>query len=195
MPTDPGRELLILGILRRGPLSAYSLNAAVRGHAPLYRPLKHGNIYHLLGQLADRGILLRKNAKAQRGPQETKIIYRLSAAGERRFNELLLQILLDIQAPDPTLEIAYVLLGQLPRSKAIELLEQRSQQIVEQERRIAGDVEERSGGGYLGISHNVDRLRSERSFLKDSIARLANVKWKPEWVFDDGPVDDPKRKL
>jgi len=44
VPTDPGRELLILGIRRRGPLSAYSLNAAVRGHAPLYRPLKHGNI-------------------------------------------------------------------------------------------------------------------------------------------------------
>jgi len=195
---DAGRELLILGLLRRAPMSAYSLNRAVRGHAPLYRPFKHGNVYHAVLRLAGKGLLLGKTAQANRGPQNTKTVFRLSASGERRFHALLEQIITDTQAPDPALEIAYVLLGQLPRNDALKLLAQRAKHVLEQERRlsrIVGDVEKRSGSGYLAMSHTVQRLRSEERFLRDSIALLENPKWNAQWVRDDGPVIDPLRKL
>jgi DNA-binding PadR family transcriptional regulator len=101
--SDPGRELLILGMLRRKPMSAYSLNQVVRDHAPLYRPFKHGNVYHLVAQLAERGLLLGKTVKSRRGPQESKPVFRLSASGERNFHALLEQIVADVQSTEPTL--------------------------------------------------------------------------------------------
>ena len=112
MATDDGRDLLILGILRRSPMSAYALNRVVRAHVPLYRPFKYGNVYHALERLAARGYLLGRDVEAKRGPRDTKTVYRLSAAGERHFHRLLTAVIADVQTADPTLEIAYVLLGQ-----------------------------------------------------------------------------------
>lgn len=195
---DAGRELLILGLLRRAPMSAYALDRAVHGHAPLYRQLKRGNVYHAVARLAAKGLLLGKATKSRRGPQATKTVFRLSTAGERRFHALLKHIIADTQSPDPALEIAYVLLGQLPRNQALELLAQRSREVGEQERRlsrIVGDVEKRSGSGYLAMSHNLARLRGERRFLRDSIGLLENPKWNPQWIRNDGPIVDPSRQL
>lgn len=198
MNGDPGRELLLLGILRRGPQSAYSLDRVVRDHAPLYRPFKYGNVYHAVSRMADKGLLLSKSANTRRGPQETKTVFRLSAAGERRFHALLEEIILDVQAADPSLEVAYVLLGQLPRNEALNLLQKRSAQVALQERRLSrlvGDIEKRSGAGYLGLSHTAHRLRGEQTFLRKSIALLENPKWNPDWLRDDGPIVDPSRKV
>jgi DNA-binding PadR family transcriptional regulator len=94
MPADVARELLMLGILRRAPLSAYDVDRAVRGHAPLYRGLKRGNVYHALTRLAEARLLTQRTAKATRGPLATKTIYRLSAPGERHFHALLRTVLI-----------------------------------------------------------------------------------------------------
>ncbi len=196
--SDAGRELLILGLLRRAPMSAYALNRAVRNHAPLYRSLRLGNVYHAVARLDQKGFLLGKAARPKRGPQNAKTVFRLSAAGERRFHALLKEVIGDVQASDQAVEMAYVLLGQLSRNEAIRCLMDRSRQVGEQERRlsrIVGDVEKRSGSGYLAMSHNVQRLRGEQRFLLQSIRLLEDPKWNPAWVRDDGPVEDPQRRL
>jgi len=185
MAEDGGRELLVLGMLRRSPMSAYDVDRAVREHVVLYRPLKHGGVYHLLRRLAERGILLRKEVKAQRGPAETKSFFRLSAAGERHFHTILKRTILDIQTPDPALEIAYVLLGQLSRRAALEILEERAREVAAQERRLLrlyGKLEGRTGAGYIAVSHTVNRLRDERGFLLKSIELMGNPTWSPQWV-------------
>jgi DNA-binding PadR family transcriptional regulator len=193
-----GTELLILGLLRRAPLSAYSLDRAVRAHVPLYRPFKHGNIYHAVSGFAEKGLLLRSNAKSKRGPQTTKTVFRLSAAGERRFHALLRFVLADVQADDPTLEIALVLLGQISRNQARALLADRSKLIRDQEKRlerIVGDVKKRMGAGYLAMLHTFARVRAEGKYLRDAIALLDNQKWNADWISDDGAIEDPARKL
>jgi len=195
---DPGRELLILGLLRRKPMSAYSLNRAVRRHAPLNRNFRGGNVYHAVAQLARRGLLLSKEAKARRGPSESKVIFRLSAAGERHFEALLREMLRDPQTADWTLEIAYVLLGQFARNQAVQLLSDRSTEITQQEKRLTriwGNPEDRTGASYIAYLHTLSRLRAERRFLHDSMALLNNPRWTPEWVRDDGSIEDPARKL
>lgn len=198
MAHDPGRELLILGLLRRKGMSPYALNRAVREHAPLYRPMRSGNVYSAVARMVRDGLLLGKQTAAQRGPRDEKTIYRLSAAGEHYFLSLLRDVIGDVQTPDPTIEIAYVLLGQLPRGDAIGLLALRLERIAEQERRLTrltGDIEQRSGAGYLGLSHTAARLRGERRFLRDALELLENGKWNPEWVLDDGPIVDRRRFL
>lgn len=193
-----GNELLILGLLRRTPLSAYALDRAVRAHSPLYRPFKRGNIYSTVAGLADRGLLLRSVAKSKRGPVSTKTVFRLSAAGERRFQTLLNAVVTDVQADDPTLEIAVVLLGQLPREEARALLAERAKLLADQEKRldrIMGGLASRTGAGYLATLRTVARLRAESAYLRDAIALLDNEKWDKDWVSDDGPVIDPARVL
>ena len=198
MANDIARELLIFGILRRAPLSAYDVGRAIRGHVPLYRGLKHGNTYHALARLAESKLLIRRDAPAARGPAPTKAMYRLSAAGERHFRALLRRVILDLQSPDTALEIAYVLLGQLPRDRALELLLERRDEIAQHERRLKrllGDVGKRGGAAFIGQSHTLHRAQAERKFLHEAMALLANPRWEPAWTTDDGPISDPDRKL
>lgn len=198
MNTDPGRELLVLGILRRSPLSAYDIDRVVRNHSPLYRPFRYGNLYHFVERLADRGLLLRHDARSKRGAHETKDVFRLSAAGEARFRELLRDVILDIQASDSALEIALVLLGQLPRREAAQLLQTRADELAQFGRRFKrlwGEAETRPGAGYFAAAHAAGRLESEQRFIRDAAKRLRDPRWNPEWVLDDGAVVDPSRKL
>jgi DNA-binding PadR family transcriptional regulator len=195
---DPQRELFVLGLVRRSPASAYQLDKAIREHTPLYRSFKRGNVYGLIERLAAAGLLEREPGTAKRGPQKTKVLYHLSAAGERRFGELLRSVLLDVQTEDPALETALVLLGQLKRDVAAGLLEQRARNIAAHERRLSrllGDLRQRAGSAYLSASHNVHRLRSERRYLSDTIDLLRDPRWEPGWVLDDGPIVDPARKV
>lgn len=170
----------------------------MRGHVALYRGLKHGNTYHALARLAEAKLLVRRDAAAARGPSATKSVYRLSAAGERRFRALLRDVIADLQSSDTALEIAYVLLGQFPRDEARAILEERHEAIAVHERRLKrllGDVAQRGGAAYIGQSHALHRAQAERRFLNDAMALLANPRWEPGWVTDDGPISDPHRKL
>ena len=181
---DLGRELLILGIMRRQPLSAYAVDKAVRDHSPLYRLMNRGNVYHLVQRLADDGFLQRKSASAKRGPAPSKSVFSLSAAGEKRFNEILERVMLDAQSPESSLEIALVLLGQLPRARGVALLRERDRELARQERRVRrlfGDLEARSAPGFLAGTHALHTLESERTFLREALRRVANRRWHPEW--------------
>ena len=196
--SDAGRELLVLGIVRRRQLSAYSIDRAVRNHSPLYRPLGQGNVYRLVERLHDAGYLSRSATKARRGPAPTKNVFELSVSGEKRFQGLLRRVLHDPQSNDSAVEIALVLLGQLPRLQATQMLAQRDGELAAQERRIKrlfGDVESRSGPGYLAGMHALQRVQSERRFLRARLRQMENPRWHPEWVLDDGPVVDPARRL
>jgi len=102
------------------------------------------------------------------------------------------------QAADPALETALVLLGQLRRDEALALLMERANVIATHERRLSrllGDLKVRGGAAYIGQSHTVHRLRSERRFLSDTIALLQDSKWEPEWILDDGPIVDSSRTM
>jgi len=195
---DAARELIVLGLLRRAPMSAYSVDRAVRNHAPLYRPFKAGNTYHFVDALAEDGFLKARSTAAKRGPRPTKHVYSLSATGEARFRKLLADTLGDVQATDAALETALVLLGQLPRREAMTLLKRRLKAIVDHEARLQrlwGDVRARRGAAYLAVSHHVQRLKGERRFVDDALARLDDGRWSSEWSENDGKITEPTRAL
>jgi DNA-binding PadR family transcriptional regulator len=195
---EPQRELFVLGLLRRRPASAYALDKAMRDHSPLYRSFRRGNLYSFVERLAASGLLEFEDAAARRGPHRSKTVYRLSAAGERRFAELLTAVMLDVQAEHAALETALVLLGQLSRERAAGLLTQRAEHVAAHERRLSrlrGDIKDRAGAAYLSASYALHRLRAERRYLGDALALLHDARWEPSWVLDDGPVVDASRKI
>ena len=196
MAVDAGRELLLLGILRRNPMSAYDLARTVKSHSSMYRAMARGNAYAQLAKLERDGLVLSRTAKATRGPRENKTIYRLSALGRARFDALLQVVFDDVQAPDATLEIACVLLGQLSRERARELLAKRLSLIAAQEKRLTrllGKPEEHSGAAQLMMMHAVQRFRSEHSWLHEAIALLKSAKWQPQWISDDEATAQTRR--
>lgn len=187
---EPHRELFVLGLLRRQPLSAYDVEQILREHFPLYRRFRFGNLYQLIERLCDRGYLAARNAAARRGPRESKAVYRLSSDGEARFRELLRGVIVDVQSSDAALETAFVLLGQLRRDEALSLLLERLREIEAQERRLKrlfGEARGR-GAGYFAAAHAHHRMRSERGFLEDAIRKLRDRTWEPKWLLDDGPI-------
>ncbi len=196
MAIEAGRELLILGILRRTPMSAYDLSRAVKMHGSLYRNLGRGNVYAQLRQLALAGSISERRASASRGPSTTKTVYALTAAGRRRFDALMTEVMSDVQISDATLEVACVLLGQLPRDAAREHLTTRLDAMVAQERRLErlfGKREERSGAGELALMHAIARLRGEIGWLRESIALLRGGKWRTEWGVNDDATGRGRR--
>jgi DNA-binding PadR family transcriptional regulator len=168
----------------------------LRDHLPLYRQFRRGNVYQLVERLYDDGYLARRAAAARRGPRESKTVYRLTAAGEARFLDLLRRVVADVQSSDTALETAFVLLGQLPRSEALALMLERMREIEGHERRlkrIFGDARERAGAGYFAAAHAYHRARSEHRFLEDAVRRLQDRSWQPQWVRDDGPISSTSR--
>ena len=181
---DAARELLLLGLLRRAPMSAYAVDRAIRNHSPLYRPLRFGNIYNSLERFVEDGVLLRRQAKAARGPSKTKTMLQISAKGEERFFELLRETFTDAQANDAGFEVALVLLAQLPRAESVSLFAERRAELLSRERRIQrmfGDIESRSPGGFMAGTHSMHRVQSELDFVRNMLRLLRNPRWRSEW--------------
>jgi DNA-binding PadR family transcriptional regulator len=196
MALDAGRELLILGILRRGPLSAYDITRAVKMHGSLYRALARGNIYEQLAQLEKSGAVLARTEAAARGPRKTKTVYQLTASGRRRFDSVIAAVFNDPQIPDPTLEVACVLLGQFSRERARAFLTQRLAALTAHQKRLVrlyGKPEERGGAALLAMTHATNKVEADITWTKNSLANLRNVKWKPEWVSDDEATAQSRR--
>ena len=196
MAIEAGRELLILGVLRRTTMSAYDVSRAVKMHGLLYRSLARGNVYAQLAQLVQAGLLSERRAGASRGPSTTKTVYHITAAGRRRFDAVLRSVMDDVQVSDATIEVACVLLGQLPREQARDFLSQRLEAVVAQERRLGrlfGEREERSGAGELALMHAIARLRAEIAWLRESIALLRSSKWQPQWRSNDDATGKGRR--
>ncbi len=188
MALDAGRELLILGILRRGPLSAYDITRAVKMHGPLYRALARGNIYEQLAQLEQRGMVIARSETATRGPRKTKTVYLLAPSGRRRFDTVIASVFNDPQIPDATFEVACVLLGQFSRDRARTFLTDRLAALAAHEKRLVrlyGKPEERSGAALLAMTHATSKVQADIAWTKTAISNLRNGKWKPEWISDD----------
>ncbi len=196
MALDAGRELLILGILRRGPLSAYDITRSVKMHGPLYRALARGNVYEQLAQLEANGMVVARSEPSKHGPRKTKNVYQLTAGGRRRFDTVISAVFNDPQTPDATFEVACVLLGQFPRDRAQGFLTQRLAALTAHEKRLVrlyGKPEERGGAALLAMTHATDRVRADIAWTKTAIANLRNATWKPAWTVDDEATAQTRR--
>src|SRR5262245_28517519 len=116
------KVLILLGLLRQGPLSGYDLHRIVRAHGELYTDLKKGNVYYLLDRLAVDGYLKVEVAPGAGGPRGERLLYSLTDRGAARFEELLRAVLRSYDTVHTGVDVAIVFLAQLPRSEALTLL-------------------------------------------------------------------------
>jgi DNA-binding PadR family transcriptional regulator len=88
-------EFAVLGLLHRAPMHGYELSKQLNLLLGTFRALSYGTLYPCLTKLYEQGLLTKEGdepppaSRPSRAPGRSKIVYRLTAEGKERFQDLL----------------------------------------------------------------------------------------------------------
>jgi DNA-binding PadR family transcriptional regulator len=146
------KRLLILGLMRNGPLSGYDVLRIVTAHGELYRDLRKANVYYLLERMAKEGLVTLRSEPGARGPRGERLLYSITAAGRSSFDQLLREVLRGYEPTHTGLEVAMVLADSLSATEATGLLTQRREAVRSYRAMVSdqlGEPEPGSAGDHL----------------------------------------------
>jgi DNA-binding PadR family transcriptional regulator len=117
------RQLLLLGLLRAQEMHGYQLNEYIDERMAFCVDLKRSTAYYLLDKLCRDGYV---NQEVEReGNRPERRVYRITPAGEARFQELLRQNLATYVAPVYAEDIGVIFQHHLPAAEGRDLLRSR----------------------------------------------------------------------
>jgi DNA-binding PadR family transcriptional regulator len=90
-------EFAVLGLLRRTPMHGYELSKQLNSLLGAFRALSYGTLYPCLNKLYEEGLIAKEGddaaragaSKASATKGRSKIVYRLTAEGKERLQDLL----------------------------------------------------------------------------------------------------------
>ncbi|HEV3091779.1 MAG TPA: helix-turn-helix transcriptional regulator [Candidatus Cybelea sp.] len=170
------KELIVLGLLREGPAHGHELHRIVRAHGVLYADLKKANLYHLLARLAEAGLLKVSAETGTRGRLGERMVYSLTAAGSRRLNALLRDVVRTYETPHSGIEVATILMSRLGASAALALLRERREAVAARRAMLAQEFagfEKRSVYSQLSAEHLTAATDAELAWIDRALARLS----------------------
>ena len=91
-------EFAVLGLLHRTPMHGYELSKQLNMLLGTFRALSYGTLYPCLTKLYGEGLIAKEgdesapDSRPTRGPGRSKIVYRLTAEGKERFQDLLIKV-------------------------------------------------------------------------------------------------------
>ncbi len=98
------QELLLLGLLKQSPKHGYEIKKEIKEILSTFIGLDLKSIYYPLRILENKGYLAKIIDKQGRRPP--RFIYRLTAKGETRFDQLLNRSFLDFKRPKFSLDLS-----------------------------------------------------------------------------------------
>ena len=161
------KRLLLLGFLLERPLSGYEIHRLAAAHGDLYSDLKKANVYYLLDRLAREGLVSAKAETGARGPRGERLIYSLTRAGRKEMDALLRSELERYESPHSGIEVAMVLLGQLPRAEARRLLERRLENVEAARAQLVQQLGKAAPGS--AAEHMVMLADTERRWIRRAL--------------------------
>lgn len=117
------RQLLLLGLLRGQEMHGYQLNEFIDRQMGFCVDLKRSTAYYLLDKLCREGLVSQELGRAGNRPERR--IYRITPAGEERFQELLRRNLAEYAPPMYGVDIGVIYQRHLPAAEAARLLAER----------------------------------------------------------------------
>jgi DNA-binding PadR family transcriptional regulator len=175
--------LLLLGLLRGGPMSGYDLHRLVRAHGELSTDLKKANVYYLLDRLAADGYLSVRAEPGARGPRGERLIYSLTSAGCIYFEDLLRDVLRTYDPAHIGVDVAFIFLGQLPHAEALALLEERRRVVAERRQQVAAEQDDAAKASLLqriAFDHLVSLMDAELAWVERAARDLRANGWEAE---------------
>jgi DNA-binding PadR family transcriptional regulator len=165
-------ELAVLGLLKERPMHGYQLSRELSESLGGLWRVSYGSLYPTLRRL-ERDGAIESQADDERGARRKKV-YRITAAGEDLFLELLQESPVDTQAEDARFRMRLAFFRYLPPETRIRLLERRRQTLQRRLSRIAESLRSGRGAGddygHALIEHSRETIGSDISWLDGLIA-------------------------
>lgn len=117
------RQLLLLGLLRAQEMHGYQLNEYIDEQMNFCVDLKRSTAYYLLDKLCREGYVAEEVGREGNRPERR--VYRITPAGEGRFQELLRQNLGNYKPPVYAEDIGVIFEHQLATEESVRLLHTR----------------------------------------------------------------------
>lgn len=163
------RELLLLGLLRRGDTHGYQLHEFINRYMASCVDLKKPTAYYLLERMAAVGWVTRTDQQA--GGRPPRRVYAITPAGEEAFQRLLRQNLAAHQPAYFTGDIGLAFMDALPPAEArAHLLARRA--ALEADIASLADAPPHAGTLQLMLDHRARHLAAERAWLDTVLAQL-----------------------
>lgn len=163
------KKLLLLGLLRQQGMHGYLINEFIDHNLSLCTDLKKPTAYYLLDQMCKAGWLTSETE--QQGNRPPRRVYRLTAAGEKTFKQLLRAGLSTYQAVQFPGDISLAFLDALDPVEALPLLEQQKAQLVTRLAEIRA-VPPHEGSIQLFLLHQLHHLQAELDWIDGVINSL-----------------------
>ncbi|MBI0293632.1 PadR family transcriptional regulator [Streptomyces sp. PRKS01-29] len=130
-------EFAVLGLLRESPMHGYELRKRLNTSLGVFRAFSYGSLYPCLKTLVGNGWLIEESGSASQDAlaaplsgRRAKIVYRLTAAGKERFEELLSHTGPDAWE-DEHFGVRFAFFGQTSRDVRMRVLEGRRSRLEE----------------------------------------------------------------
>lgn len=164
------RELLLLGLLRQEEMHGYKLVEFIERDLAICTDLKKPTAYFLLDRMEKAGWV--SKTEEQQGNRPARQIYKITRAGEVRFQQLLRESLGAYQPTKFVSDIALAFADDLPTDTVITLIKQRRAVIVAALEE-ADKIPAHKGFVQLVVDHHRIHLGSELKWLDELINRIS----------------------
>lgn len=165
------RELLLLGLLRRGEQHGYQLHEYINQYMATCVDLKKPTAYYLLDRMASQGWVTRSEAQDSQPGRPPRQIYTITEAGEAAFQQLLRENLATHYSVQFVGNIGLAFLDELsPDEARAHLLQRRAALHAEAEALRAAPIH--AGSFQLLLEHQARHLQAELNWLDEVLERL-----------------------
>ncbi len=121
------RQLLLLGLLRNQEMHGYQINEFIDEQMAFCVDLKRSTAYYVLDKLCRDGLVSEETEREGNRPERR--VYRITPAGEQRFQVLLRENLAGYTPPTYAIDIGVIFLAQLADAEAAALIAARQSAI------------------------------------------------------------------
>ncbi len=165
------RQLLLLGLLRNQEMHGYQINEFIDEQIGFCVDLKRSTAYYLLDKLCRDGFVSEEVERAGKRPERR--VYRITPAGEARFQVLLRHNLAAYMPPVYSEDIGIIFQHHLPNEETMRLLRVRRDQIVAHQVRLEAMRVTLPQDHQAVIKHHLVHIEAELSWLDELIATSA----------------------
>jgi DNA-binding PadR family transcriptional regulator len=157
------RQLLLLGLLRNQEMHGYQINEFIDEQMAFCVDLKRSTAYYILDKFCRDGLVTEETEREGNRPERR--VYRITPAGEERFQALLRETLADYTPPTYAIDIGVMFLRQLGEAEAAALLATRREAMLAHRASLLALRDVMPPNHVVLIEHHVLQLDAELTWL------------------------------
>lgn len=161
-------EILVLGVLRNGPVHGYELKQRVQ--RPTLRPLSNNSLYPLLRRFEERGVVTKQVETTEGRPSRN--VYAITPTGHTHFHELITTLNADEAGRDEDFLLRVGFFAEMTSSERLGVLAARDSALEEQMSQatsLLAHVRDPEGWRTRSMRHLLDRLARDRAFVAELV--------------------------